>query len=209
MLQFRLRALLGGILCLCISFAALGYWLRRAEQQSAIVKEVISQGGSVEFATAEETSWHDRLLIAFGGESRGARVTLVALEGAAANDSLLQRVGKLHGVEILVLFHNAEITDEGMKAIAQLHQLRYLEINAPSLTSTGVAALAKCVNLKELVLTAPQVDDDAVDSLLQLPPLKRLALQTAISPAGISKIRDYQSGATIEAPPPPELETHP
>ena len=63
------------------------------------------------------------------------------------------------------------ITDEGMKNLGELKELRQLTIAAPNISDKGLLALRRLSRLRELTINnCPGVTDSAIDCLMEALP---------------------------------------
>jgi hypothetical protein len=91
-----------------------------------------------------------------------------------------------------------EITDEDMRHIAYMTQLRCLTVESRWITSTGVKELRKCKSLKCVRIGSPLLDDRALDTFVTLRSLKRLELVgTNVSKRGLTTLRSTRPDMQI------------
>lgn len=74
---------------------------------------------------------------------------------------------------------NAEISDDGLAEIAELHGLEVLSLEGCIISDAGAACLTKLRNLKELDVTDTPITDDAAKRLEELLPETKVSPSTA------------------------------
>lgn len=120
------------------------------------------------------------------------------------DDEIKQLVSELKNVEGLRYLHLAEnrgITNTGAAALAQLKQLRYLNIGACDINSQGMAFLPALVNLVYLNLSyCNRINEKTAPYVQKLPHLQYLDLQGCIkvNTGGVKKFE--KRGLTINKP---------
>ena len=105
------------------------------------------------------------------------------------NDTdLRERLNPPEHVTVLLL-GGTEVTDEGLKTLANYNQLEWLDLMATRTTDAGLAHIAGLKNLRELWLTDTAVTDDGLAHLSGLTKLERLVVEgTKITPEGLAKL---------------------
>src|SRR5262249_6562709 len=89
-------------------------------------------------------------------------------------------------------FHPLQVTDDGLKALKGLANLRVLDLGSQRFTDAGMAHLSGLTSLEELWLDfARQVGDGTLQSVSNMKKLRVLRFYGApISDAGIAKIKN-------------------
>ena len=114
---------------------------------------------------------------------------------------LVRELLPVAGLRYLHLAENRGITDRGAESLAQLKQLRYLNIGACDLTSQGMAFLTSLPNLTYLNLSyCNRITEKIAPYIQKIPRLEYLDLQGCIkiNTGGIKKLE--KRGLTIHKP---------
>lgn len=105
-----------------------------------------------------------------------------------ADDRDMEHVANLVNLRYLDLSYT-DVGDAGLAHLADLTKLEWLILNETRVTSAGLAQLARLTNLRELRLNECQVTDDGLAILKNLPRLETLQLDhTEITDAGLVHI---------------------
>jgi len=121
---------------------------------------------------------------------------------ATITDDELETIGKLRNLEILKLSdpftgRSSEITDEGLRHLRHLNQLRNLSLANTRITNNGLIHLRNLRRLEEIDISQTKIGSEGIFHLLDLATLKTLDLSnTAIDDAGlvhIGKLRQLES----------------
>jgi internalin A len=109
------------------------------------------------------------------------RVNALTLD-SNATDAHLAVVGKLQGVQKLVIQRNDNVSDKGLASLKGLTSLKELALyEASDVTRTGVANLAALKGLERLTLFAVTTEVDGLKALTGLPALRHLNLRFSFS----------------------------
>lgn len=105
-------------------------------------------------------------------------------------DAGLAALARIRNLQVLHLEGTAQMTDEGLKALATLPRLRHLRLSGP-FTDKGLSYLAATPALKVLWLEAPRTTEEGLRSLAQIATLERLCLPylDQITEHGITYLR--------------------
>ena len=116
---------------------------------------------------------------------------LKALDGIVRNDSQIRRDSKLEGNPVVYLdLGFTEMTDEGLKELTGLKQLRVLKLHRTKVTDAGLKVVAEFGHLEALFLGATKVTDKGLNELTGLKGLKNLDLRfTEVSEAAASEFQ--------------------
>jgi Leucine-rich repeat (LRR) protein len=168
-----------------ISAAAL--WISvGAYRQHAALAEIKRVGGRVRtHLDVPEWLWY-RL-----GEERDAfaEVYEVNLVGTSATDATLRYVGRLKGLERLLL-DGTSVTDAGIVHLQRLPDLRKLTLNDTHLTDAGLSHLSGLTRLDQLRLGGTQVTDAGLPRLGEMSTLTHLELDgTRITDSGLPELK--------------------
>lgn len=125
---------------------------------------------------------------------RVKRVHMGSLQGSPRyNDQDLRHVAGLVELEELIL-SNSDITDAGMPALANILQLKYLDLNGTRVTDDGLRYVQNMQQLKQLCLAFCQLTDGAMDELVALHSLEMLNLNfTNITDTGIRRLAELEN----------------
>jgi Leucine-rich repeat (LRR) protein len=91
-------------------------------------------------------------------------------------DEMLERVSHLEHVTSLRLSNSKALTDEGIRHLARMPQLRDLDLTQTAVTDRGLEVLRHLPNLESLSLIFTRVTDDGVNHLRDCKSLTRLDL---------------------------------
>ena len=108
-------------------------------------------------------------------EMKGLRVLSVE-DSASVTDAGVAKICKFGLIEELDLFRCAGLTDECMKSIATLKNLKRLKLRGSPIKGPGLAEIAGFEKLEYLELSETSMGDDAIQVVATLPKLKRLDL---------------------------------
>ncbi len=116
--------------------------------------------------------------------------SLKSLELGSGSDEALRQVAAITGLTSLKV-GGSEITDEGVKSLASLKNLRQLVLDghAHNLNGRGFAALSGIASLRELDVRGAGIDETGVRSIAQLAGLEELDLsETWIDGKGLAEL---------------------
>lgn len=191
-LQFSLRSLLIITAILSVLLGWLGSILFRVRQQRDIVSRIESIGGKVyyDYQVAGEhikakPPPGPKLIRLVLGDDAFARVEVVHLLEAKTKDEHLVWLTKLPELNYIIL-NGPDITDEGMKYVAEIAKLRGLGLFDTNVTAHGLACLNSAEHFVSLSLDGSMVNDDMLEPLNALPHLQFLQLvRTNVTSAGL------------------------
>jgi len=140
----------------------------------------------------------------------GTNVTEVILTACAVTDLGLVHLQSLKHLESLSIIE-VKISDEGLRAVQGLENLRWVNLNATNVRGSGLKYLPKKIKtlnlmhtftndaavhlarfeeLGTLYLGGPLISDEALDDLAKLDSLRTLVLwDTAVSKAGLDRLK--------------------
>ncbi|MCA9770986.1 MAG: hypothetical protein KC466_01175 [Myxococcales bacterium] len=128
---------------------------------------------------------------AFIAEVEEQGINLLRLPQDAA-DSALALVGGVANLTMLSLEHCVRITDDGIRYVASLTNLRELDLRGTAVDGEGLRHVASLKNLETLNLSETRVGDDDLAYLAPLGALRQLFLwNTEITDRGISLVRGF------------------
>jgi Leucine-rich repeat (LRR) protein len=91
------------------------------------------------------------------------------LQACQIKDKDLEPIGRLKNLESLTLHENKKITDNGLKYLAKLPKLRYLDVGDTSITVAGLKALKNCP-IDSLRLDVAQLSKEEIEELKKVFP---------------------------------------
>ena len=97
---------------------------------------------------------------------------------------------------VVLQMANADVTDETLRFLLPMSQLRELDINDSQVSDAGLGTIAELKSLRTLKLRATPITDQGFrDTLLHLPNLQQLDVrQTGILPETIAEWKQAQPG---------------
>jgi hypothetical protein len=115
----------------------------------------------------------------------------VSLRGEFVSDDLVSKIDALK--ELTSLFVDGpKLTDSGLKSIARIQKLEFLDVGHTGITDAGLAEIAKLKSLIGLTLTGTKVTDAGIQQLGALRQLEFLRLSrtgvTEKGKAGLKKL---------------------
>lgn len=135
--------------------------------------------------------------------SRGSNLLLIDASAVAPSiddAALASLLGPVRAQVADLTIARTRITDASLELIADLPNLRRLNLSATPVTDVGVAHLTGHPVLEELVLTQTGVTDSSYDTLASLAALKRVYLwKSAVTPETIAELREELTGAVVDA----------
>lgn len=137
--QFTLRALMIFVTALAVLFACVGYTLRRCLRNYEVSIQIRELGGVVNFHRP----------IPFGTKKL-AFVERVILSHTKATDETLEKLVEMTEMTKLHLCE-VPITDKGLKHIAKLPNLQYLDLMYTNITTDGLNELKKSLPARCMV----------------------------------------------------------
>lgn len=103
------------------------------------------------------------------------QIERLGLQGCRINDEDLDTICKLENLAALLLLDNTQITDLGLKKIASLKKLYYLEISHAQITPNGLKYLTK-LPLKRLILGKKQFTPSQIERIKKMFPKAEIAI---------------------------------
>ena len=104
-------------------------------------------------------------------------------------DAGLKDVAKLQNLRWLNL-SQTKITDAGLKDVAKLQKLDWLHLSSTQITDAGLKEVAKMQNLGELFLDGTKITDAGLKEVAKLQNLKDLNLnRTKVTKAGVAELK--------------------
>ena len=104
----------------------------------------------------------------------------VSLNGPEVTDQSMKIVGQLHDLRELQLW-NTQISDNGLAELANLRKLRLLNLYGTPFTSAALPHIAKLQSLERLQLSNTTISDQNVELLAKLKQLRYLSLPSTVS----------------------------
>lgn len=88
-----------------------------------------------------------------------------------------------------ILAGGSQVSDQGLKVLTALPNLRTLDVQGTKVTNEGVASIAKITSLESLRFTGQQLKDDGAAELANMPNLRKLYIDNVVlSPTGWAAI---------------------
>ncbi|HEV3342962.1 MAG TPA: hypothetical protein VG125_21490 [Pirellulales bacterium] len=128
----------------------------------------------------------------------GRLTHLIASGSAPISDDTLRRIARLDDLKGLALT-GLELDDRRLSLLADLSGLRHLVIDDADVTDAGLSALVHFRQLESLELTNTRVTDEGLAALPALPKLAHLDVSfTAVTEAGTARFRHTSPQVAIE-----------
>ncbi len=167
--------LLGLFVLVVTTAAALPVYLNYRHTQ-LVIEQVEPRGGT---AKTELPEWFDALPTTMAERCRDilARITVIGVDDV--DDSLLADISGCDTVQDLYfgfMGDPCDITDEGLRALNRLKQLKRLFLDAPHVTNVGFQHIGQLSQLELLIVESPLVTDDGLRQLADLRQLESLTL---------------------------------
>ncbi len=119
----------------------------------------------------------------------GRPVVGVSLSNTKVTDSGLKELAQLKGLQWMDL-RDTKVTDAGLKELATLKALRELYLSHTRVTDSGLKELAHIKGLQVLLLNGTKVTDAGLKDLAALMGLRKLDLgDTGVTKAGVAALR--------------------
>lgn len=172
---FGIRTLLLAVAICAAYFARISYLAR---QQREAIRLIKSLGGSLSYDHnydgASKPNW-PAWLRAWVGEEYFRRVQGVALVSEDFTDEGLKTIASLGDLKVL-RFHSSQVTDKGIAYLRACKGLEALEIRWAKVTDAGMADIGTLTNIKELQLLNTKITDDGLPHLSTLKQLETLII---------------------------------
>ncbi len=126
----------------------------------------------------------------------------IGLEGTAVSDAGLVHLKQLPDLENLqlgVYRDGARVTDEGLKTIGQLNNLRYLDLSGTKVTNAGLVHLRPLERLESLSLENTEVTEVGLAALHPLKSLTRLRFYERVTDVGAEHLSKLASLKNISS----------
>jgi hypothetical protein len=133
--------------------------------------------------------------------STQTRVRTLHLGGQQVTDKNLAHVGRMTGLEELIIFPGLGLTDAGVAHLAELKNLRVLILTDSEMTDASLRHIGSLTQLQELSLEGKGFSDEGLAQLRGLTRLKSLRLdakQQGITEDGKKRLRAPIPGLKIE-----------
>ena len=185
-LQFRLRTLLIAVLVLSLPLSWFAVRMEKARRQREAVAAIRRLGGRVHYETMSSApEWARDVL--------GVHSFLdiaIASPTAAFGDEEAKCLADLPDIKGLQL-GDVQITDAGLENLRGLTHLWKLYLNNMEITGTGLKHLKELPGLRMLVFVGTPVTDSGLQHLRGLTSLETLVLfNTEITDAGLANLRE-------------------
>lgn len=186
--RFSLRTAIVGMTLIVVTVGVLSAWRRQALIQLETVAKIEAIGGWVRMEADCRPDW----LRDWIGLHYFSRVEFASLPD---NFELIPRLRGLLGIESTGSFSDSDaqylleshslrsislrsptLTNDGLKQLCKVQQLRILHINGTPLNPAAIVSLTELPKLSELSLAYTDLDDEALAILAQIPNLETLRL---------------------------------
>jgi len=124
-------------------------------------------------------------------------------DGDYMTDVSLSHIGEMRSLESLDLY-TGRFTEEGIRFLAQLPNLKHLYLANTRLTDAGLRNIAGIHSVEDLTIRAEGLTDEDIGCLQELGKLKRLCLfyNRLITDEAIARLREKLPGLEVEEKPP-------
>ncbi len=153
----------------------------------------------------------NKLKIKYRKDKKGNGITIVDLSRKKITDNDLKTLAALKSVHDLnlsgpiartsgdkIIYEAKQISDEGLKNIAGMTELRQLTLDGTHVTDAGLKHLLGMKKLQNLVLSDTKVTDSGMETLTKLPALRNLnLLNTKVTETGIGVLKRWKSELKI------------
>ena len=96
-------------------------------------------------------------------------------------------------------FNGTQITNEGLKGVAKMQNLKTLALTNTKITNAGLKEVAKLQNLESLYLKSTQITDEGLKEVAKLQKLTRMDLSgTQITDEGLRDVAKLQNLTIID-----------
>ena len=193
-LQFSLRTLLTLTTLVAV---VLGWQASKVRMQRSAVAAVERANGLVVYGDKDSRKWP--WLSARIGDAYFEEVVAVVLWGQCPSydAECLSTLNGLPNLEQLTI-SLAPLSNSDLAVIAELRQLRTLELRTILLTDQSAKKLVKLKSLESLDLSGSTITDASVPALAQLKTLKHLDLSsTKLTDTGLTQLRAALPTCTI------------
>jgi internalin A len=174
--------------------------------------------------SADELAEAKAILIAkgcsFRADDSGQVTTISSTRGKMLSDADMSLIGKFHALKVLNL-HQNDISDEGFRSLAGIHDLEHVYANITAITDKSVPQIAKWKHLRtvylpegvtddglrllgnlekleSLVAGGPGITDGCVDTLVKFKRLRFISLGPNVTPAGYERLSELPNVETIQ-----------
>lgn len=194
--QFGLRELLAMVLAVA---ALLGWAMHFQRRQQRAVEQLDRQKIHFGFQVDQGLPHCVRRWLPGGRLRPFDRITEVFCGGPLCVAEHMAALADLHDVAKVTIMSN-EVSDGGLRHLAGLSEMTYLDASGPShIGDDGVAHLSGLRNLETLLLIGSEVTDRGVAHLAQLTKLEKLDLgRCEISDAGLTHLAGLHELRVLE-----------
>jgi uncharacterized membrane protein len=120
-------------------------------------------------------------------ENNHLSANLVNVQSA---DSVIILLPRLKDQLVWLTVHNSKFTDEHLKAINELTELRKLDISHSSISGKGLASVKNLIHLHQLNLSFTEADRTGAAFVSQLPELNEIFLfNTKVTPSEMNELK--------------------
>ena len=132
-----------------------------------------------------------------GSTRVGVDLMSPTLRGRNVTDAQLKELARYQEITSLLVF-SPSITDDGVAAIGQLSNLRYLSLSSTNVAGTCLKELVKCKSLEGISFYQTPISNSAISNLKKIKGLASISLSdTAITDEGMKSLAECNDLDTI------------
>jgi len=181
---------------------------RDASKITGYLSSILSQSSRVDIIPAENVSAADTkaiaaltakgvLVVPVGSESNYISVSFVNARSTVDTD--LEMLLPLREQLLWLNVGRTQITDEGLRVIAQLTTLSKLNLEYTGISDAGLVNLLPLKKLASLNLVGTKSGDEGTAQLSQMSNLKKIFVyQTQVTPAGVERVLTKSPALSID-----------
>jgi hypothetical protein len=124
------------------------------------------------------------------------RLIGIRILGGGITEDGLRYIDQVPNLRLLVIKSEA-VTDKGLESIGKLKSLIKLDFMKANISGKGLAHLSGLTNLKRLYLYSTKVRDDDLAPLEKMSSLKLIDLPSTVTDAGVARLKRALPGAEI------------
>jgi Leucine-rich repeat (LRR) protein len=118
----------------------------------------------------------------------------LSLPGVGVRDAHLAKLNQSKRLKTLNLGGNKDVTNEGIKVLAAIESLEWLNISSTSVNDEGLKHLGALPNLRVLVLASTAVSDEGLSQLAKCKNLQVLDLsRTRVTDDGLTELAKFKN----------------
>ena len=122
-----------------------------------------------------EAKWNQQHLDDQIADVKAGRMKSITLYCSSGTDGLLAQLSKVPQIEGVV-FNLTDVSDDGMKSLEALNNLKYLRLYGANVSDQGFLSMKGATTLEHLELVNTRITDKSLPLLKKMPNLSFLAL---------------------------------